>query len=173
MSKAIINRENLDKKYIITHNQDITGHEFLKFIQQYSLVISDQGITKIGIYSENRVEWIYAFYAALQCNYIAVPIDYMASAEDVAYIIDDCQPEILFISAAMEEAYAKVSLKITFKPRTILFENHPPVADQPESTWLGPDNDDNTAVIIYTSGTTGSPKGVMLSYTCLLYTSDA
>jgi len=168
MSKPIINRDNLDKKYIITHDQGITGREFLKYIQQFSLIINNQGITKVGIYSENRVEWIYAFYASLQGNCIAVPIDYMASAEDVAYIIDDCQPEILFISAAMEEAYAKVKLKSTFEPKIIIFENHPPIADQPESTWTGPDNNDTTAVIIYTSGTTGSPKGVMLSYTNII-----
>ena len=168
MSKPIINRDNLSKKYIITHNQDITGREFLKYIQQFSLIINNKGITKVGIYSENRVEWIYTFYAALQSNCIAVPIDYMASAEDVAYIIDDCQPEILFISTAMEETYAKVRQKSNFEPKIIIFEDHPPVADQPESTWIGPDNNDTTAVIIYTSGTTGSPKGVMLSYTNII-----
>jgi len=168
MSKAIINRDNLNKKYIITHNQDITGSELLKYIQQYSLLIDNTAITKIGIYSENRVEWIYTFYAALQSNCVAVPIDYMASAEDVAYIIDDCQPEILFISRAMEEAYAKVSQKSTFHPRIIIFEEHPPVADQPQSVWIGPEDNDITAVIIYTSGTTGSPKGVMLTYTNII-----
>ena len=111
MKKAIINRDNLDKKYIITHNEDINGHELLKYIQQYSLLINNQNITKVGIFSENRVEWVYALYAALQSNCIAVPIDYMASAEDVAYIIDDCKPEILFISAAMTETYTKVRQK--------------------------------------------------------------
>ena len=168
MSKAIISRNNLDKKYIITHNQDITGRDLLKYIQQYSLLIKNKGIKKVGIYSENRLEWIFAFYAALQDNCIAVPIDYMASPEDVAYIIDDCQPEVLFISEAMVETYAKVSLKSTFKPEIIVFEAHPPVADQPESTWIGPEDEDTTAVIIYTSGTTGSPKGVMLSYTNII-----
>ena len=168
MSKAIISRNNLDKKYIITHNQDITGRDLLKYIQQYSLLIKNKGIKKVGIYSENRLEWIFAFYAALQDNCIAVPIDYMASPEDVAYIIDDCQPEVLFISEAMVETYAKVSLKSTFKPEIIVFEAHPPVADQPESTWIGLEDEDTTAVIIYTSGTTGSPKGVMLSYTNII-----
>jgi long-chain acyl-CoA synthetase len=168
MLEAIINRNHLDKAYIITHNQSITGRELLKYIQQYSLLINNKGISKVGIYSENRVEWMYAFYAALQCDCIAVPIDYMASADDVAYIIDDCQPEILFISTFMEEAYSKVGLKSTFKPTIIVFENHPPVADQPESTWIGPQDNDNTAAIIYTSGTTGSPKGVMLSYTNII-----
>ena len=168
MLKAIINRDNLDRNYIITHNQKIRGSELLKYIQQYSLLVNDQGITKVAIYSENRLEWIYAFYAALQSNCIAIPIDYMSSAEDVAYIIDDCQPEILFISEAMQEAYAKVNQKSTFKPRIIVFEDHPPVADQPETAWIGPDDNDTTAVIIYTSGTTGSPKGVMLSYTNII-----
>ena len=168
MLKAIINRDNLDRNYIITHNQKIRGSELLKYIQQYSLLVNDQGITKVAIYSENRLEWIYAFYAALQSNCIAIPIDYMSSAEDVAYIIDDCQPEILFISEAMQEAYAKVNQKSTFKPRIIVFEDHPPVADQPETVWIGPDDNDTTAVIIYTSGTTGSPKGVMLSYTNII-----
>ena len=168
MLKAIINRDHLDKKYIITYNQNITGRDLLKYIQQYSLLINNQGITKIGIYSENRLEWIYAFYAALQCNLIAVPVDYMASAEDVAYIIDDCQPEVLFISEAMQEAYAKVKQKSTYQPKIIVFEDHLPVADQPESDWTGPNDNNNTAVIIYTSGTTGSPKGVMLSYTNII-----
>jgi len=168
MLKAIINRDNLEKNYIITYNQKIKGSELLKYIQQYSLLVNDQGIKKVAIYSENRLEWIFAFYAALQSNCIAIPIDYMSSAEDVAYIIDDCQPEILFISVAMQEAYAKVKQKSTFKPKIIVFEDHPPVADQPESTWIGPDDNETTAVIIYTSGTTGSPKGVMLSYTNII-----
>ncbi len=168
MSKAIINIDNLDKKYIVTHNQDITGRELLKYIQQYSLLINNQGITKVGIYSENRVEWIYAFYAALQSNCIAIPIDYVASAEDVAYIIDDCKPELLFISSSMKDAYARMSQKCAFQPRIVVFEDHSPVVDQPESKWTGPEDNDTTAAIIYTSGTTGSPKGVMLSYTNII-----
>jgi long-chain acyl-CoA synthetase len=168
MAKPILNRDHLDNTTIITHDQNITGTELLKYIQQYSLLIKNQDIKKIGIYSENRVEWIYSFYAALQCGCIAVPIDYMASAEDVAYILDDCKPEILFISAAMAEAYVKVKEKSVFHPKIVIFEDHPPVADQTQSEWTGPADDDITAVIIYTSGTTGSPKGVMLSYTNII-----
>ncbi len=168
MSKPIINRDKLQKKYIITHDREITGSELLQYLEQYSRLIDIQNNPKIGIYSENRVEWICAFYAALQRNCVAIPIDYMASADDIAYIIDDCQPEILFISKAMEEAYGKVSQKCAFRPRIVLFEEHPLVADLPESTWIGPDNTDATAVIIYTSGTTGSPKGVMLSYSNII-----
>ena len=173
MNESIINRDNLDKEYVITHSQHITGREFLRHIQQYSLSFSDKDYKKIGIYSENRVEWIYVFYAALQSNCIAVPIDYMASDEDVAYIIDDCRPELLFISADMEEPYLKVKQKSKFKPQIIRFEDFPDNGDQPESTWVGPEDNDATAVIIYTSGTTGSPKGVMLSFTNIIFNMNA
>ena len=173
MNDSIINRKNLDKAYVITQNQHITGREFLKYVQQYSLLINNLGYTKVGIYSENRIEWIYAFYAVLQSSCIAVPIDYMASDLDVAYIIDDCQPELLFISTDMEESYMKVKEKSSYHPKIIRFEDYPPDTNQSESSWFGPENNDITAAIIYTSGTTGSPKGVMLSFTNIIFNMKA
>jgi len=173
MNESIINRQNLDKEYVITQNQHISGREFLKLVQQYSLLINNFGYTKVGIYAENRVEWIFAFYAALQSKCIAVPIDYMASDAEVAYIIDDCQPELLFISSAMEESWLKVKEKSNYHPSIIRFEDCPPDINTPESSWFGPENNDTTAVIIYTSGTTGSPKGVMLSFSNIIFNMNA
>ena len=173
MNKAIINRDNLDKTYLITPDLHLNGREFLKCIQQYSLLMNNKGVEKVGIYSENRVEWIYTLYASLQSNCIAVPIDYLASPEDVAYIIDDCQPELLFVSSGMEEAYQKVKEKCTFQPQVICFEDNVIKYDQNESSWIGPEDNETTAVIIYTSGTTGNPKGVMLSYTNIIANMNA
>ncbi len=168
MTEPIIYRGDPDKKSIISRQGDFTYHQLLQNIRQYALLFDTKGYSKVAIYAENRVEWFFAFYAALQNNCIAVPVDFMASAEDVAYILNDCKPELLFVSEGMREAYAKVENKNGYKPEVIWFENHPPVHDQDASSWLGSDDNENTAVIIYTSGTTGSPKGVMLSYTNLL-----
>lgn len=168
MLESIIYRSNSKKKSIISQQGDFSYSELLQHIQQYALLFEAKGYTKVAIYSENRVEWFFAFYAALQNNCIAVPFDFMASPEDVAYMLDDCQPELVFISEGMKESFAKVELKSSHHPETIVFENHPPVHDQPETSWIGPEDNETTAVIIYTSGTTGSPKGVMLSYTNLL-----
>ena len=168
MPEAIIYRSSPDKKAIISRQGDFTYSQLLQHIQQYAQLFSAKGYSKVAIYAENRVEWFFAFYAALQNNCILITIDFMASAEDVAYILDDCQPDLIFISEAMQESYAKVLAKSKHQPETILFENHPPVAGHPESEWIGPEDNETTAVIIYTSGTTGSPKGVMLSYTNLI-----
>ncbi len=168
MVEPIIYRSNPEKKSIISQQGDYTYRQFLQQIQQYALLFETKGYTKVAIYAENRVEWFFAFYAALQNNCIAIPIDFTASTEDVAYILDDCQPELIFLSEAMKEPFSKVGLKSQHKPEVIIFENHPPVHDQDPSGWTGPEDNETTAVIIYTSGTTGSPKGVMLSYTNLL-----
>ncbi len=168
MVEPIIYRSNPEKKSIISQQGDYTYRQFLQQIQQYALLFETKEYTKVAIYAENRVEWFFAFYAALQNNCIAIPIDFTASTEDVAYILDDCQPELIFLSEAMKEPFSKVGLKSQHKPEVIIFENHPPVHDQDPSGWTGPEDNETTAVIIYTSGTTGSPKGVMLSYTNLL-----
>ena len=165
MTKAIINRSFPDKKALITTQGDITYSQLLKRVQQFALLFADKGYTKVAIYAENSPSWIYAFYAALQNDCISIPIDFLASAEDVAYIIDDCQPDLLFISSGIKESFEKVDLKTQHKPEVLVFEEIVIDESVPESQWLGPEDDNTTAVIIYTSGTTGSPKGVMLSYT--------
>ncbi len=165
MTKPIINRSFPEKNAFITDKGSITYSQLLKSIQQHALLFRDKSYTKVAIYAENSPSWIYAFYAALQNNCVAIPIDFMASAEDVAYIIDDCQPELLFISSGMKELFAKVDLKTRHKPEIQIFEDIVLDESVPESQWIGPEDDNTTEVIIYTSGTTGSPKGVMLSYT--------
>jgi long-chain acyl-CoA synthetase len=173
MTNLIINRSFPDKKALITSQGEITYRQLLKNIEQFAKLFGQKGYTKVAIYAENSKSWIYAFYAALQNNCIAIPIDFLASAEDVAYIIDDCQPELLFISAGMKESMVKIDQKSRHKPEVLVFEDITITEKSPESQWLNPDNNENTAVIIYTSGTTGSPKGVMLSYTNILQNIDA
>ncbi len=173
MTNALINRSYLTKKALITSHGDITYLQLLQHIQYYALLFENKGYTKVAIYAENSPSWIYAFYASLQNNCIAIPIDFMASAEDVAYIIDDCQPELLFISSGMEESILKIDQRIKHKPEILVFEEI--LTDIPvrESEWTGPEDNETTAVIIYTSGTTGSPKGVMLSYSNIHENMDA
>jgi long-chain acyl-CoA synthetase len=168
MKKPIINRSFPDKEALITTSGNITYSGLLKQVECYSTLFKTKGYTKIAIYAENSPAWICAFYAALQNNCIAIPIDFLASADDVAYIIDDCKPELLFTSSAMQDSLAKIDTKTSHKPQLLVFEEIEPNSAIAESQWLGPDDNDTTAVIIYTSGTTGSPKGVMLSYTNLL-----
>ena len=97
----------------------------------------------------------------------------MATADEVAYILNDCRPEIIFISEETAEVFDEVKEKLANPIRIHVFEKQNYKFEDYKITHL-PDPDlQKTSVIIYTSGTTGSPKGVMLSYDSLLANIEA
>jgi len=119
---------------------------------------------KVAIISENRPEWIYALYGTWSKKSVAVPIDFMATPDEVAYILNDCHPHVVFCSLQTKDTVNRALSDVHGNIAVRVFE------DIAASTQAFPDNDiivdnaEDTAAIIYTSGTTGSPKGVMLSY---------
>jgi long-chain acyl-CoA synthetase len=169
MEQPIINRSYLDKVALKTSTGSYTYQQLLVKIEQFSTLFKGENYSKVAIYAENSADWVAACYAAFQSNCIAVPIDFLAAPGEVAYIVDDCKPEAIFISRAMVETYEKVKTQTKHQPRVFVFEELN-IDKKPEkpSNWQGPQDNDKTAVIIYTSGTTGSPKGVMLSFTNIL-----
>lgn len=168
MTKPIIDRSFQEKRALIFPGEETTYRKLFKRIGQYAELFKNKNYGKVAIYAENSPAWIFAFYAALQENCIAIPIDFLASADDVAYIIDDCRPELIFISSGMKEALENAYKKSKHKPEILVLGEITLDESVPESDWTGPEDEDTTAVIIYTSGTTGSPKGVMLSYTNII-----
>jgi long-chain acyl-CoA synthetase len=164
----MISNKHLNNIALITKDRSYTYRELLLKINQYSQLFADKSYKKISIYSENREEWIFAFYAGWYNGCIVVPVDFLASTDDVSYILDDCNPEIIFYSNTTKEKIEKIQEKIGYKPVFQNFDSINTPEESPDFKWNVPQNDEDTAVIIYTSGTTGSPKGVMLSYKNLL-----
>jgi len=160
----MISSNDLLKTALISSNKNISYKELFININKYSQLFRGKDYKKVAIYSENRVEWIYAFYAAWQNNGVVIPIDFLASVDDVAYILNDCQPDIVFIGKEVKERLANVQSKIDYEPEffDLNSEDLHTVASKDE--YVISQDKDETAVIIYTSGTTGSPKGVMLSF---------
>ena len=121
------------------------------------------------IFSENRQGWIYSFYSIWKKSGIAVTIDYLATADEVAYILDDCKPAVIFVSKDRKKVMDEAVYKADIRPKMILIDEHDSHnSEQISDDTIQPANLEETSVIIYTSGTTGSPKGVMLSYRNLI-----
>ena len=170
---------DLNKIAIITKNHDVSYSELLQRVAQFAKKTPKGKETKTVIFSENREGWAYAFFSVWLNEGIAVPVDASSTASDVAYILNDCHPDAVWVSKEREEVLRE-SLDLTLSqgegtaPKVFIIDDYERLSlkDEPLTSilpWsaLGePDNDD-TALIIYTSGTTGSPKGVMLSYAAL------
>jgi long-chain acyl-CoA synthetase len=157
-----------EKTALIAENLQLSYTELTEKIKVYSKLFSVGKADRVVIFSENRAEWIYAFYGIWQNNAIPVPIDFMASAEDVAFIINDCNPRYIFFSKECKNTLNKALETVNYKTDSCCFEEikeEKPVTD----VDIRDEYDMNdTAVIIYTSGTTGTAKGVMLTYDNLL-----
>jgi long-chain acyl-CoA synthetase len=160
----MINTRHPDKPALILKDQVVTYRDLFTRIEAFASHFKGKGYEKIAIFSENRPEWIYAFFAGWQNGSVVVPIDFLSSAEDAAYILNDCKPEIVFTSNAMQNSWEKVRGRLQYSPVVAFFEDIEFQEIATEILWEMNQPEEKTAVIIYTSGTTGSPKGVMLSF---------
>ncbi len=162
--KTMINTGYPENAALITREGQITYSELFRNIQQYADSFSHKKTELVAIFAPNSVEWVYSFFAAWANGSAVVPIDAGSSKEDVAYILDDCKPGLLF-AAPGQRALLEESLALsTERPEIRYFgELELPPVRTPDLPVLDADPM-KMAVIIYTSGTTGSPKGVMLSF---------
>ena len=87
-----------NKTAIIWQDEAIDYSSVIKNVNTYFSLIDNISADKVAIFSENRPEWIYAFFAGWKTDSTIVPIDHFSTAEEVAYILNDCRPEVLFIS---------------------------------------------------------------------------
>ena len=162
-----------DNTAIIWQESKISYKDLLKNINYYSTLFKAEDTTKVAIFSENRPEWAYSFYASWKNDSIVVPVDFMAPAPEVAYILNDCRPEVVFCSRENARIFEETKPLLEYEPKVHIFEDQKYKYAHYEPELISEKDAQETAVIIYTSGTTGSPKGVMLAYDSLLANIEA
>ncbi|MGE5499887.1 MAG: AMP-binding protein, partial [Syntrophothermus sp.] len=155
--------KDFNKPAIIYNDKEYSYGEFLRNIQNFSGLLNINQGDRVAIFSENRPEWIFGFFAVWNSRGINVPIDFLSTPEEVAFIINDCRPAYIFTSSGNLESLKTALASVDYGPEVIVFDDVRVKGDVPAGN-MEPADSDAVAVIIYTSGTTGSPKGVMLTY---------
>ncbi|HPN37086.1 MAG TPA: AMP-binding protein [Melioribacteraceae bacterium] len=159
---------------IALHYKDIhlTYNELVSNVNKYANIFKNKA-KKVAVFSENRPEWVYSFYSIWKNDCVAITIDFMSTPDEVAYILNDAQPEFIFCSIETHKLLISISEKLLYTPNFLVFEsiNLKEISEDNSDLYI-PDIY-KTALIIYTSGTTSTPKGVMLSYDNLLANIEA
>ena len=166
--------KNSNNIAIVTEISEISYTTLLKTIALFSDILGKLGGKRVLIISENRPEYIYAFYGIWKSDGIVVPVDFMSTPEEIAYIINDCSPDVVFFSEKVHENVEK-AIEIAGKTeiKKIVFEKIQGDISKYEAADFDVEDKEKTSLIIYTSGTTGSPKGVMLSCRNIMANMDA
>lgn len=169
--------EKKEKLAIVFKDKEYTYSDLLKYSTAYQRFFSKDGKNpeKILIFADNSPEYFFATYGAIRCGAVVVPVDVTSTLKELAFIINDCRPEILFISSSKKELVAEAVASVSNFECKVFIDSDIDVqnVDSIEVTPIPEAPDDNLLCIIYTSGTTGSPKGVMLSYKNILFNAEA
>ena len=87
---------NRKKTAIIYNDIEYSYRDVINSAKCYSSLISIEKDERVVIFTENRPEFIYAFFAIWDKEGIAVNIDGSYEVEQVAYVLKDSDPKYIF-----------------------------------------------------------------------------
>lgn len=144
----------------------LTGRELLDQVQRVRAYLRNfrlQPGDRCALLAANSVGWVAFDLALMAEGAIVVPLYSRQAPVELAWMMKDCQPRLLFVAdAALGDSIARAWPEA---PRRVLFEevlrHEAPQLSVPDAPK--PRQESDTVTIIYTSGTSGEPKGVCLS----------
>jgi long-chain acyl-CoA synthetase len=113
---------------------------------------------KVVFWSENRPEWVVAFWGCLLGGVVVVPIDYRASPDFLARVSRLVAAKLVLIGQDVPPSTAAIDA-----PIWKLHELEWHTGEAPAAPGAVVERDD-VAEIIFTSGATAEPKGVIITH---------
>jgi len=143
----------------------VTGRELLDQVQLVRTFVRTSGAQpgdRSALLAPNSIRWV-AFHLALMAEgVIVVPLYSRQASAELASMMKDCQPRMIFLSDAV--LGENVAQAWAGAPRRVLFDEvlrrSAPQTSLPDAP--NPRQGSDIVTIIYTSGTSGEPKGVCL-----------
>lgn len=154
----------------------LTFRQALRRIRCLASGLSAAGIKKgerIAVLAMNHPEYLLLFGAAAAAGAVLVPLNWRLSQEELARILTDAQPAMLFFDPACQSQADALTRDIPGAPQAIAFHGtdgaelsleslmvHEPPLDWTPEPISGPD----LFCLIYTAAVGGIPRGAALSH---------
>lgn len=184
------------KNFFSKEGESYTGYDLdnlFSCIFDLTLRFSEWGLSrgdKVGIFSDNRFEWVAADFACMFSGLVSVPLYTSLESSQVSYILNDSRCKVCFVSSnALRNKLLSLTREMPNLKKIISFISPEQTPQDPKAELLYfydlvrrslPEqssllvkqlramsesvSSEDLVTIIYTSGTTGIPKGVMLTH---------
>jgi long-chain acyl-CoA synthetase len=163
------------KTALVTADRTLTYQALDELCERVAGGLHDIGVRpgdRVSLYSPNRWEWVIAYHAALRAGAVVNPVNVMLTAEEVAFVLNDCGAAAIFTSGDKAEVIAGLTREVPALRSVISFDGAADAVTGFEDLLRGPAAAPEVArpapadlsTIGYTSGTTGHPKGAMQSH---------
>jgi fatty-acyl-CoA synthase len=171
-----------DKLAVVHRDVRLTYAELDHAIDRFADAMYRDGLRKgdrLALLSHNCWQYPAVVFAAARIGVVVVPINFMLTAPEVAYILSDCQADALVVedalvpTAALAEAAADVTVRLHLSiplsdgsDWTSITEWSEAKSDPAPEIVVA---DDDLIRIMYTSGTESRPKGAMHTSRSLMW----
>ncbi len=158
-------RRFADKTAIICDQRRLSFAELDDRVGRLAKVLHDRGFgtkTIATLTGETGWEWVVAYHAVLRCGAIINPVNALLTADEVDFIVGDCNAGLVIADGsrlrALEDCISKYGLQ------TLSLDEVERLSASGESLEPLPRDQTELSTICYTSGTSGRPKGAMLNH---------
>ncbi len=151
-----------------------TWSEWHEVLRRLAGALGTRGIGRgkvVATYDKNNWACLDLTIAAGSIGAAHAIANWRLSAEEVAYVLNDCGAEIIFVGAELMPIFEKIRGELPACREVVVVgtcgeypDDYEPMLAAATPAELSGAEQGDTALIMYTSGTTGFPKGAMLTH---------
>jgi long-chain acyl-CoA synthetase len=159
-----------DRPALVEGDREVSFKEFNETSNRVATALIGSGIQtgdRVALWAPSSFQWLAFYFGVLKAGAIAVTLPRSFSRSEIAQVLDDALPEILFTADdhldVLGDRQDHPYLTRIISPGGDIPYEKLVEAGSPSFKAIDLDRQ-TTAVILYTGGTTGFPRGVMLSH---------
>jgi len=176
---AVRAQEIPDKVHVLYYDEVITYAQTNERANRVANYLKEVEVKKgdvVSIMVLNSPEIYYTMFGAQKLGAIAGSINYMLKGPEIAHVLDDSKPKVVFVGSEFMQDFAAGYQEASHKPIVVEVvtgvDHGQEIAERQlqdilmkysADEALVPQNLDDPFLLLYSSGTTGRPKGILLT----------